>query len=331
MGGDVFLVAPRVRARAFNPLKPLRSADIRGNWATLLLPIRPDQSIDYELLGAEIGHFGAARVDGVYSNGTAGEFYAQTEAEFDRVNRILAEACERLRIPFQIGVSQMSPQLSLERLRRARTLEPSGFQVILPDWFPPTMEDIHRFLDVMEASADPIPLIVYNPPHTKRRLVPSEWIEVVGRHPGVAGIKVAGGDAAWYEAMKPVLDRVSVFIPGHTLATGLSRGARGAYSNVACLSPGGAQRWYELCLSDLTEGLKLEEKIGCFFSQEVMPLITVRKLPNMAADKALAVAGGWLPGLSTRLRWPYESATEVEAVRIGTAARATLPELFQKY
>ena len=309
-------------------MKPLRSTEIRGNWATLLLPIRPDQSIDYDLLGAEISHFGAARVDGVYSNGTAGEFYTQTEAEFDRVNLILAEACERLRVPFQIGVSHMSPQLSLDRLRRARALEPSGFQVILPDWFPPTMEDIHRFLGVMVEAAGPIPLIVYNPPHAKRRLVPAEWIEVIERHPGVAGIKVAGGDAAWYEAMRPVLDKVSVFIPGHTLATGLSRGAQGAYSNVACLSPAGAQRWYELCRTNLAEGLKLEEKIGGFFSREVMPLITTRRLPNMAADKALAVAGGWLPGLSTRVRWPYESVTEAEAVRIGTAARATLPELF---
>ena len=309
-------------------MKPLRTTEIRGNWATLLLPIRPDQSIDYDLLGDEISHFGTAGVNGVYSNGTAGEFYTQTESEFDQVNQILAGACERLHIPFQIGVSQMSPQLSLDRLRRARAWEPSGFQVILPDWFPPTMEDIHRFLDVMEGSADPIPLIVYNPPHAKRRLIPAEWVEIVERHPGVAGIKVAGGDAVWYEAMRPVLDKVSVFIPGHTLATGLSRGAHGAYSNVACLSPAGAQRWYELCRTSLTEGLKLEEKIGGFFSREVMPLITTRKLPNMAADKALAVAGGWLPGLSTRLRWPYESATEAEAIRIGTEARVGLPELF---
>ena len=48
----------------------------------------------------------------------------------------------------------------------------------------------------------------------------------------------------------------------------------------------------------------------------------------MAADKTLAVAGGWLPGLSTRLRWPYEGAAEAEAIRIGAAARAALPELF---
>src|SRR5271169_3098794 len=207
-----FLIEPSQQRLDFNRLRPLGSSDLRGNWATLLLPIRPDQSIDYDLLGTELNHFGSARVDGVYSNGTAGEFYAQTEAEFDSVNRIMAEACERLHLPFQVGVSQMSPQLSLDRLRRARVLEPSGFQVILPDWFPPTMDDIHRFLDVMEAAADPIPLIVYSPPHAKRRLAPFEWIEVIERHAGVVGIKVLGGDAAWYEAMRPVFDKISVFI-----------------------------------------------------------------------------------------------------------------------
>jgi 4-hydroxy-tetrahydrodipicolinate synthase len=309
-------------------LKPLKPSEIRGNWATLLLPIRPDQSIDFDLLGAEISHFGKMGVDGVYSNGTAGEFFTQTEAEFDQVNQLLAEKCERLQLPFQIGAAHMSPQLSLERLRRARAWKPSGFQVILPDWFPPTMDDIHRFLDVMAAAADPIPLILYNPPHAKRKLVPAEWIAVVQRHPGVAGIKVAGGDAEWYDAMRPVLERISVFIPGHTLATGLSRGAHGAYSNVACLSPWGAQKWYELCRRKPADGLKLEQKIGRFISEEVMPLVTVSKLPNMAADKAMAVAGGWLPGLSARVRWPYESATKSEAARIGAAARLAVPELF---
>jgi dihydrodipicolinate synthase/N-acetylneuraminate lyase len=290
----------------------------------------PDQSIDYSLLESEVGLFGAAKVSGAYSNGTAGEFYAQSEEEFDRINSILARACERMRVPFQVGVSHPSPQLSLDRLRRARSWEPSGVQLILPDWYPPTMEDVHRFLNVMASVADPVPLIVYNPPHAKRKLVPSEWVEIVDRHPEVVGIKVADGDSGWYDAMKPVLDRISVFVPGHHLATGLSYGARGAYSNVACLSPRGAQRWYELCVRDPAQGLKLEEKIQRFIAEQVMPLITARHLPNMAADKALAVGGGWLPGLTTRLRWPYEGATEADAARIGVAARAMVPELFSE-
>lgn len=309
-------------------MEPLSGPEIRGNWATLILPVLPDQSIDYRLLEAEVECFGKAGVNGVYSNGTAGEFYSQTEEEFDKVNRVMAVNCERLQIPFQIGVSHMSPQISLNRLRRARSLKPSGFQVILPDWFPPKIDDIHRFLDIMEEEARPIPLILYNPPHAKRRLVPEEWEEVVTRHPGIAGIKVAGGDAEWYRLMGRVFDKVSVFIPGHNLATGLGRGARGAYSNVACLSPRGAQRWYDLCIRSPDEGMRLERRINRFFSENVMPLIGVRGLSNMAADKAMAVAGGWLPGLSTRLRWPYVGAEEAEAASIGKAARAALPELF---
>ena len=102
----------------------------------------------------------ASRPSGIYSNGTAGEFYAQTEDEFDRISLMLSEKCERDGIPYQIGVSHMSPQISLERLRRARSLRPGAVQVILPDWFPVTMEEAVDFLQAMEAEADGISLIL---------------------------------------------------------------------------------------------------------------------------------------------------------------------------
>ena len=72
-------------------MTPTLASDLRGNWATLLLPVNHDDSIDYGLLAAELDHFVAARVDGVYSNGSAGEFYTQTEDEFDCVSALLAE------------------------------------------------------------------------------------------------------------------------------------------------------------------------------------------------------------------------------------------------
>src|SRR5688500_1119613 len=98
-------------------MSPLTAREIHGNWATLLLPIQEDDAIDYALLGEEIDHFIAARVNGIYSNGSAGEFYTQTEDEFDRVNTLLAERCHRARQPFQIGVSHTSAQIARERVR----------------------------------------------------------------------------------------------------------------------------------------------------------------------------------------------------------------------
>lgn len=309
-------------------MKPLNASEIRGNWATLLLPLNTDESIDHGLLGAEIDHFLAAGVNGIYSNGSAGEFYAQSEDEFDRVSVLLAEKCNAAGRPFQIGACHMSPQLSRERVRRAKALQPSAFQVVLPDWFVPSWDETRDFLTVMIAAAAPVPLVLYNPPHAKRRLAPAEWLALAEEFPGIAGIKVPGGDDAWYAAMQPVMARLSVFIPGHQLASGLARGAHGAYSNVACLSPAGAQQWSDLCRRDPAAGLARERRIQAFWLGHVAPLITAHGLPNMAADKAAAAAGGWLPGLSPCLRWPYRCASPEMVARIAAAARAEVPEFF---
>lgn len=309
-------------------MKPFTAAETRGTWATLLLPIQPDDAIDFELLAEELEHFIAAKVNGVYSNGSAGEFYTQSEEEFDRINAMMAARCERAGLPFQIGVSHSSAQIARERLRRAKSLAPAAFQVTLPDWFPPSLSEILAFLEVMAAEAAPIPLVVYNPPHAKRRLVPDEWRTIADRVSGVIGMKVAGGDDGWYATMRPLFTRLSVFIPGHLLADGLARGAQGAYSNVACLSPAGAQRWYDLCVRDPASGQALGRRIAGWWQAQIAPLITRDSLANFAADKATAVAGGWLPGFTTRLRWPYRSADPEVAQMIGRAARAELPELF---
>lgn len=301
---------------------------IRGSWATLLLPLQDDESIDYGLLADEIDFYSAQRVSGIYSNGTAGEFYSQTEAEFDRVNGLLAEKCGVARTPFQIGLCHPSAQVARERLRRTRPLRPVAYQVILPDWFPPSLAEVMSFLEAMAAAAAPIPLVIYNPAHAKRRLTPPEWLEITGRIPGIAGVKLPGGDEAWYAAMRPVMQRCSVFIPGHFLDVGLRQGALGAYSNVACLSPGGAQRWYELCQSNPAAGHEFGQRVRAFWTATILPLVTERGWSNMAVDKALAVAGGWLAGLTSRLRWPYASMGVGATDRIGAAARRALPELF---
>lgn len=305
------------------------SERIFGNWATLLLPITAADQIDYGLLSTEIDRFIAAGVNGIYSNGTAGEFHTQTEAEFDRVNALLAEKCHHAKHPFQIGASHMSAHISRERLRRAKALQPTAFQVILPDWYPVSPPETLTFLETMAAEADPIPLVIYNPPHAKRRLEPAEWLDLAQRVPGIAGIKVLGGNEAWYEAMQPVMARWSVFIPGHLLASGLARGARGAYSNVACLNPLGAQRWYELCQRDPAAGLRQQERILAFWAGHISPIITEHGLSPMAADKAAATAGGWLPGLTPRLRWPYRGVDEATIRHIADAAHREVPELLE--
>ncbi len=307
-------------------MKPLTAAEIVGNWCTLMLPINADESIDYARLDEEVAYLTAVGVNGLYTNGTAGEFHTQTEAEFDRIHELVAERCNSTGLPFQIGASHMSFQISLERIRRARALQPSAFQVILPDWFPVQEAEMITAVRLFAEAADPIPLVLYNPPHAKRRLVPAQFGALKRAVPALVGVKVPGGDEAWYAEMRAYMGDLSVFVPGHLLATGYSRGAAGAYSNVACLHPVGAQRWYDLMRVDLPAALEIERRILQFWEAEIIPYITEQYYPNGALDKFLSVIGGWAR-VGSRLRLPYRWIDETEATRIRTVAERLIPEI----
>ena len=310
-------------------MKPLNFDEIYGNWATLLLATSKDGSIDFSKLADETDVLIASRPNGIYSNGTAGEFYSQTEEEFDAINRLLAEKCEKAGVAFQIGVSHMSPQISLERLRRITHLRPGAVQVILPDWFPVTLEEAVIFLQKMESEAGGIPLILYNPPHAKKILDPDEWSLLKKMVPSLQGLKVfdRNGDQEWYRQMREHSRELTIFIPGHRLVSGIKAGAGGAYSNMACLNPFAAQRWYELSLTDPEAALELEQRINTFMSSWIAPFITKGHFPNHACDRFMALMGGWAD-VGEHLRWPYRSIPAGLVHSIRKEAEGIIPEFF---
>ncbi|TBL75241.1 dihydrodipicolinate synthase family protein [Paenibacillus thalictri] len=308
-------------------MQPLQAGDIFGSWATVLLPLNDDESIDYGWLSAELDVLLESGASGIYTNGSAGEFYAQSEAEFERIHELVADRCAQKGMPLQIGASHMSMSISLDRIRRAKAFQPGAIQVILPDWFPVTEEEAILSLQRMAEAADPVGLVLYNPPHAKKVLAPEAYGKLLEAVPGLIGVKTAGGDAAWYEAMRRYRSRMSVFVPGSSLATGFSRGAAGAYSNMACLNPAAAQRWYETMRSDIESALELERRIQSFMGAHIRPWITQHRYSNQAVDKLLAAVGGWAD-IGTRLRGPYRSIPQEAVKDIRAEAKAIIPEFF---
>lgn len=307
----------------------LHSNEIKGNWATLILPINTDESIDYGVLEKEIDIMISMGVDGIYSNGSAGEFYNVTEREFDKCAALLAEKCQTANMRFQIGVSHMSPVISLERLLRIKSYQPSAVQVILPDWFVPTSEESIDFLRRMEDAAGGIGLILYNPPHAKKALTLEEIAHFKKYIPSLIGVKLAGGNSGWYRKMRGLISKdLSVFVPGHHLATGIKSGAHGAYSNMACLNPRAAQKWYDLIVNDMESALELEQRIQMFIVRYIAPLMEKEGYSNMAMDKLLVQIGNWMD-FSPKLRWPYKSVPPLLASELRPYAKEIIPEFFE--
>ncbi len=305
-------------------MNPLTSQQISGTWATLLLPINADESIDFGRLGEDIEYLLSTRVDGIYAHGTAGEFYSLTEDEFDRINALLAQKCERAGRPFQIGAGYMSAQITLERVRRAAALKPGAIQVILPDWYPVNIEEAKAFLERVAIAAGPIGLVLYNPPHAKRYLQPEDYEQLSQAVPSLVGVKVAN-EAPWYADLRRRVPGISMFVTGHQLATGVKVGASGSYSNVACLHPAAAKRWNELMTTDYAAALALEGAIQSFFNEWVLPLRAKGGYSNQALDKLLAAIGGWSKA-GLRLRWPYRAVDANDAQGLCEITRQRLPD-----
>jgi dihydrodipicolinate synthase/N-acetylneuraminate lyase len=294
-------------------VRPLTAETLRGVWATLLLPLNADDSIDYRRLETQAATLAATEVNGLYAHGTAGEFQTLTEDEFDRINEVLAATSR----PFQIGASHPCVQLQLDRVRRAAALDPGAIQVIVPDWLPLSEQEVLEFLRRTADAAGDVPLVLYNPPHAKTTVGPHLLSTLAAAVPSLIGLKAAGGDKAWFdEATKSGL---SIFVPGHFLAGMSLLGAHGSYSNVAALSPNGAVSH--------AHNLDVGRRIAEFFNQQVVPLQKAG-LSNPALDKFLAAVGGWAD-VGTRVRWPMTSATTEQVAAARPVARRLLPELFE--
>jgi dihydrodipicolinate synthase/N-acetylneuraminate lyase len=214
----------------------------------------------------------------------------------------------------------------LGRIRRATELQPDAIQVTLPDWLPLSPDEVLRTIEGYARASKGIPIVLYNPPYAKTRLTLRALGELGRRFDALIGIKVAGGDALWYQEMRATTGDLAVFVPGHTLATGIAEGAHGSYSNVVSLSPGGAVAWYRLMSSDPAAAKQVEARIARLFATAIEPLQALGYC-DPALDKALACAGAWT-AMSATMRWPYSGVPRDEVDRLATEARNLVPELF---
>jgi dihydrodipicolinate synthase/N-acetylneuraminate lyase len=298
---------------------------LRGTWGTVLLPIGPDDQIDFELLGVELDVLLPVGLAGVYTCGTAGEFHALQEDEFDALSELVADKSTAAGVAFQIGASHMSGQVSLSRIARARSLRPAAIQVVLPDWLPLSPIEVRTAVERMAMVADPVPIVLYNPPHAKTVCTPEQMADLANNLPGLVGVKVAGDDD-YFLQLHAAAPQLSLFAPGHFLAHARHLGAVGSYSNIACLDPAGALAWERQMDSDPDGADAFGRRILDFFGQYLTPL-KAQGYSDTALDKALAAVGGWAP-VGTRTRWPYSAVPDEDVATLRSVARGALPELF---
>src|SRR5581483_2719239 len=160
-----------------NTVTKLSRQTLRGVWAALLTPWNDDDSLDESRLAKEVRSYGGTRVNGVYTGGTTGEFYAQDDATFERITKITCDAAHAVSLPIQIGCTALSTRTARLRIRTAVHAGADGIQIALPFWLELKDDEVLSFLRDIAVEAGPVPLVLYETMRAKRKLPP----EMLGR------------------------------------------------------------------------------------------------------------------------------------------------------
>jgi len=175
--------------------------DWAGVIAGVALPLRDDESIDWDSLEAHLETFAGHGLAGVVVNADTGEGALLSRGEREQVLRF---AVERLggRVPVTAGLVPGHTAAVAEEARAAGELGAAAFQVFTPPVFlgaPLGWEPVTAYYEAIAAATD-VPLIVYQAPAGLGVTFDLEVLHRLADVPGVAAIKESSWSREDYAA-----------------------------------------------------------------------------------------------------------------------------------
>jgi dihydrodipicolinate synthase/N-acetylneuraminate lyase len=294
------------------------------------LPWNADYSLDEASFRTNLARLCAARVHGIYTTGSTGEFYALAWPEFKRVVELVIEVVAPTGIPVQIGCCSDDTLDTLRQIGHAMQAGADGVQIVLPYWMELTDEEVLKFFGDIAAAHPGVPLIHYNIPRAKRFLTGEDYKRALDVAPSLIGVKftfAAQHFGVLQEAMR-LTPSLSYFVAESMLVPCMQFGVRGSYSSLVCTNPAFMQKIFGLAETrQWDEALQMQARVN-EFSREFKKLLKDLGLGSIdpVGDKGLAVASGFLVG-HQRTRPPYIGWDDAGLAKVRTWLTDHYPEL----
>ncbi len=161
----------------------------------MITPMTADGAVDYD---------GAARLaaylvddmrnEGLVVNGTTGEAPTTTDAEKERLIRVVKEAVgDRARVVAGVGTNVTAH--TQELARQAERAGAHGLLVVTPYYNKPAQDALAaHFTKVADSTG--LPMLIYDIPGRTATAVATDTLVRLAEHPRILGVKDAKGDAA---------------------------------------------------------------------------------------------------------------------------------------
>lgn len=289
-------------------IPPLTRKNLHGVWCALITPWTDRDELDAKRYLKELRAYKGLKVQGIYTGGTTGEFYAQDDATFERVTKMTCDEGHALGLPVQIGCTTLSTRTAIGRIKVANKAGADGIQIALPFWLALQDDEVMRFVVEIADAADGTPLILYLTGRSKRKIPAGLFGKIAKKVPAFIGTKDTGASVDEVKAMHADAPDIAIF-GGEDFYLRNPAGGRGGYCSVSGYNPQLVIDLYNLCDAGRYEDAKpIHEAIARMHKEVWHPPYIEQGFMDSALDRVQRMAGGIDVGL--RCQSPYRSCTD---------------------
>ena len=212
---------------------------LHGIVPALVTPFLPDERIDCGAWQKLIDRMIATGVDGVFTGGSSGEFYALDHEERLVTYRFCVQAVAR-RVPLFANVGAITTRETVQLAQAAEDIGVDVVVVITPYYLKPTQDELaEHYIEVCRAVRTPV--LAYNfPQHGGVQLLPETLGRIAARCPNLVGLKDSSGNleqSVAYRTCAPERE-LAVFIgPEAILLDAWQQGCAGSVTACANIAP----------------------------------------------------------------------------------------------
>ena len=219
---------------------------IRGIIPAVITPMTEDEELDEKGLEKLLDHLIAGGVHGVFTVGTAGEFWALTVEEKKRVFECTVAATKG-RVPVYVGTCANTTREAVQLAEIAQEAGVDCLSVLTPVFITPDSDQMFQHYQAIARAVD-LPILLYgNPDRTNNPLPVDLVVRLAEEEENIAGIKDSSGDLTnTSEYLRRTPDDFRVLMGRDTLIyAALAHGASGSIAASANIASELSVRIYE--------------------------------------------------------------------------------------
>ncbi|MEM6979053.1 MAG: dihydrodipicolinate synthase family protein [Planctomycetota bacterium] len=267
------------------------SSRITGILTPNLTPVDYRGRVDEQQLRSYVDWLIEHGVDGLYPNGSTGEFVRFNQAERREIVRIVVDQTAG-RVPVLAGAAEANARETIEACEHYGELGVRAVAIVAPYYYPLSREGVEAYFSEI-ASQVSVDVTLYNIPLFASPIEVDSVIRLASEYPRIIGLKDSSGDLPnlmrMMAAIRPIRDDFS-FLTGWdaSLAPFLIAGVDGGTNATSGVVPELTRAIHRRVVAgDVAEAMRLQYQLIPLFDA----MIGLAEFP--AGFRAGAAARGW--------------------------------------